>query len=71
VALSWARDWTIFDGSSPDAELTAEFESLYTEEQRRDIVAVLTVMSFSNHVINTMTGKYLDNPWEVPNPGEK
>ena len=66
MALSWARDWTIFRGSSPDADLTAEFEALYAEQERRDIVAVLTVMDFANRFNNTVTGKYLDNPWEVP-----
>lgn len=71
MALAWARDWAIFGGSSPDPELTAEFESLYTEQQRRDITAVLTVMSFANHFMNTTTGKYLDNPWEVPDSGGK
>jgi hypothetical protein len=37
-----------------------EFESMYTEQQRRDILAVLTVMGFANRFNNTFSGKVLD-----------
>jgi alkylhydroperoxidase family enzyme len=57
VALAWARDWALFHGEFPDQELVREFESLYSEQQRRDILAVATVMDFANRFMNTTTGK--------------
>lgn len=60
VALAWARDWTLFRGEMPDEELVAEFESLYNEQERRDILATVTAMDFANRFMNTMTGDVLD-----------
>ena len=64
VALAWARDWTLFRGEMPDPELVAEFESLYTEDERRDILATVTAMDFANRFMNTTTGDYLVPPTE-------
>jgi hypothetical protein len=60
VALAWARDWTLFDGEFPDPDLVADFEANYSEQERRDILAVVTVMSFANKWNNTTTGLVLD-----------
>jgi len=65
VALAWARDWALFRGEFPDRELVREFESLYSEQQRRDILAVATSMDFANRFNNTFTGKVL----QLPPPG--
>ncbi len=60
MALAWTRDYALFDGDFPDQEMVEEFESLYTEQQRRDILAVLVVMGFANRFNNTFSGKVLD-----------
>jgi hypothetical protein len=62
VALAWARDFTLFGGETPDDELQAEFESLYTEQQRRDIRAIITLQEFGNKFMNTLTGEVLEDP---------
>jgi hypothetical protein len=59
VALAWARDWALFRGKFPDQDLVREFESLYTDQQRRDILAVVTTMAFANYWNNTFTGRVL------------
>ncbi len=69
VALAWARDWALFRGEMPDAELLAEFESLYTEQERRDILAVVTAMDFANRFMNTSTGDILVPPTEDSEAG--
>ena len=60
VALAWTRDYAIFNGEFPDPQIVREFESLYTEQQRRDILAVITIMSFANRFNNTFTGQVLE-----------
>lgn len=60
VALAWARDWAICRGAPSDRALVAEFESLYNEQERRDILAVVTAMDFSNLFMNTITRRYRD-----------
>jgi alkylhydroperoxidase family enzyme len=60
VALAWARDWTICRGAPSDRALVAEFESLYNEQERRDILAVVTAMDFSNLFMNSLTRRYRD-----------
>lgn len=62
--MAWARDWATFRGEMPDAELVREFETLYSEQQRRDILAVVTVMDFANRWNNTITGRVLELPGE-------
>lgn len=49
----------MFRGEFPDQDLVREFESLYSEQQRRDLLAVVTVMDFANRWNNTMTGQVL------------
>ena len=62
AALAWARDWATFRGRLPDQDLVREFEAQYTESERRDILAVLTVMDFANRWNNTFTGQVLRLP---------
>jgi hypothetical protein len=66
VALAWARDWALFRGEMPDEELVSEFESLYNEQERRDILATVTVMDFANRFMNSTTGDVLDLEEEYP-----
>ena len=61
VALAWARDWTICRGAPSDQAVVAEFESLYSEQERSHILAVVTVMDFSNLLTNTLTRQYRDS----------
>jgi hypothetical protein len=70
VALAWARDWTLFRGEMPDQELVAEFESLYDEQERRDILATVVAMDFANRFMNTTTGDVLVPPTEDKEAGE-
>ncbi len=67
VALAWVRDWALFRGEFPDQELVREFEAAYSEQQRRDILAVAVIMDFANRFNNTFTGKVLTLP-EPPPP---
>jgi hypothetical protein len=60
VALAWARNWTTCRGAPSDRALVTEFESLYSEQERRDILAVVTAMDLSNLLMNTLTGQYRD-----------
>lgn len=60
VALAWARNWAVCRGTPSDRALAAEFESLYSEQERRDILAVVTAMDFSNLFMNTITRRYHD-----------
>jgi hypothetical protein len=60
VALAWARNWTVCRGAPSDRALVTEFESLYSEQERRDILAVVTATDFSNLLMNTITRKYHD-----------
>jgi hypothetical protein len=49
----------------------AEFESLYSEQERRDILAVVTATNFSNLFMNTLTRRYRDAEaasCKLPNP---
>ena len=62
VALEWARSWALTRGEVADSTVTAEFESLYTEQERRDILAVVTVMDFANRFMNSTSGEILDEP---------
>jgi len=59
VALAWTRDYALFNGDFPDPEVVEDFESEYTEQERRDILAVLTIMGFANRWMNTSTGQVL------------
>jgi hypothetical protein len=59
VALAWARDWASSRGKVTDPEILQEFESLYTEQERRDILAVVTLMNFANTWNNTFTRRVL------------
>jgi len=60
AALAWARNWTICRGAPSDRAQVAEFEALYSEQERRDILAVVTAIDFSNLLMNTLTGQYRD-----------
>ena len=60
AALAWVRDYALFEGAFPDAAVAAAFELSYTEQERRDILAVITVMGFANRWNNTFTGQVLD-----------
>lgn len=64
VALAWARDWALYRGDCPDRELGSEFESLYTEKERRDLMAVVITQDFANRWNNTFTGMVLILPRE-------
>ena len=55
VALAYARDWALFQGPPPDQELTAEFERLYSEEQRHSIQAWITAANFANRFNNSFS----------------
>jgi alkylhydroperoxidase family enzyme len=71
VALAWARNWTVCRGAPSDRALVTEFESLYSEQERRDILAVVTAMDFSNLFMNTLTRRYRDAEaasCKLPNP---
>jgi hypothetical protein len=71
VALAWARNWTICRGAPSDPALVAKFESLYSEQERRDILAVVTAMDFPNLLMNTLTRRYRDaeaTNCKLPNP---
>ena len=57
VALMIVRDWVIFDGELPDEELVEEFETLYTEKEQKDIMALMEVQFFANRWNNTFNGK--------------
>jgi len=57
LALAWVRDWALFKGEFPDRELVKEYEAAYTEQQRRDILAVAVTMDFANRFMNSTTGK--------------
>jgi len=70
IALAWARDWTLFRGQMPDEELVEGFESLYTERERRDILATVTAMDFANRFMNTITGDVLDINAAHPDPDQ-
>jgi len=59
VALAWVRDFALFRGDFPDQDVVKEFEANYTEQERRDILAVVTVMGFANRFMNTTTGEVL------------
>jgi len=60
AALAYVRDWTIFSGEVPFDKVVENFEAYWDEQERRDIIAVATVMSFANKWNNTMTGQVLD-----------
>jgi hypothetical protein len=62
LALAWARDWALFHGRFPDPELVKDYEAAYTEQQRRDLLAVVYTMDFANRWNNTFTGKVLKLP---------
>jgi len=62
VALEWARNWALTRGKFSDRKIVAEFESLYSEQERADILAVVTVMDFANRFANTITGQVLVQP---------
>jgi hypothetical protein len=64
VALAWARDFAIFRGVVKDPAIVSEFEAIYDERQRRDVLAVVTAMDFANRFMNTATGDYLVPPTE-------
>lgn len=73
MALAWAKDWSIFRGEQKDNDLIAEFNSLYSEQERRDIFATVTAMDFSNRCMNTLTGQYLKTDaasCDLGGPGE-
>ena len=53
VALMYARDYILFNGQPPDAEMVKEFEKLYSEKERADILAMIKMMDFSNRFNNT------------------
>jgi hypothetical protein len=59
VALEWARYWVLSRGEFFDKKITTEFESLYTDRERHDILAVVTAMDWANRFANTTTGKVL------------
>lgn len=59
AALEWARSWAISRGAVADSEVLTEFEALYTEQERRDILAVVTVMDFANRFMNSTSGEVL------------
>lgn len=60
MALAWAREWTFTRGNVADPQILAEFNSLYNQRERSDILAVVTCMDFANRIMNTLTGQYLD-----------
>ncbi len=60
AALAWTRDYALFNGDFPDPKVVKDFEAEYTEQQQRDILAVLTVMGFANRWMNTTTGRVLN-----------
>jgi alkylhydroperoxidase family enzyme len=59
VALAWTRDYSLFNGDFPDPEVVSAFQAEYSEQQQRDILAVLTIMGFANRVTNSVSGKVL------------
>jgi hypothetical protein len=61
VALAYARDWALFRGQMPDPELVDEFNRLYSESERRSLLALMTTMYFTNRFNNTF-GRPLQLP---------
>jgi len=53
VALAYARDWALFRGEMPDQELVDEFNRLYSDSERRALLALMTTMYFTNRFNNT------------------
>ena len=66
MALAWAREWARNRGQVTDQNLIREYESLYTEQQRRDILALCIIMDFANRWNNTFTGMVLILPTMTP-----
>ena len=60
VALQWVRNYLVFEGTFPnaelDAELDAEFENLYSPRERTCIFAIFKLMLFFNMLVNTLAG---------------
>ncbi len=68
------RDYALFRGEFPDEEVVAEFEANYNEQERRDVLAVITIMGFANKTMNTVTGDVLAEPQtagDLPRKKEK
>ena len=53
VALMYARDYILFDGRPADEEIVREFQKLYSERERADILAMIKMMDFTNRFNNT------------------
>ncbi|MEW6080131.1 MAG: hypothetical protein AB1724_20160 [Thermodesulfobacteriota bacterium] len=56
VALQWVRTYLVFAGNFPDPDLSAEFDRLYSPEERVSIFAVFKLMLFFNMLMNTVAG---------------
>jgi hypothetical protein len=69
VALEWARTWALSRGEVAEGSATDEFESLYSEQERRDILAVVTTMDFANRFMNSTSGEVLLPPRGSTSPG--
>lgn len=57
LALKYAQDWALLNGSEPKGDYLADFRSHYSLEQREYIHKILRMMRFTNSLGNTLSPK--------------
>jgi len=54
VALQWVRNYLVYEGNPPDAEIAREFANLYSPKEQVSIFAIFKLMFFFNMLVNTL-----------------
>ena len=54
MALSWTRQFLLYEGAFPDPALVGQFTRLFSNREQTDILAVVKMMSFFNLLSNTV-----------------
>lgn len=54
VALQWVRNYLVYEGNPPDAEIAREFENCYSLKEQVCIFAIFKLMFFFNMLVNTV-----------------
>jgi len=57
VALTWVRQYMLFEGDFPDPNIVSEFAHLFSSRERTDIVAAVKMIFFFNMLSNTLFQK--------------
>jgi len=61
LALKFVQDWIFSDGKEPEDAYVSDYNTNYSEKERRCVLKLLRMMRFANYFNNT----FFHKPWRT------